>query len=136
MFETLFSYPGVIRRHREGPLALERAAYLSNLATHSMAPATILRQARYSLCVALELQRWPPSQRFDAMEVEALAATWAAGRFVCGRASSPRWPKEHFRLAATGFLRSLGLLAHRTTASQRYFKKSLRTSAHRADHFS
>jgi len=75
-----------------------------------MAPETILRQARYSLCVALELQRWPPGQHFDEKEVEALAATWAAGRVVCGRASSPRWPKEHFRFAATQFLRSLGRL--------------------------
>ena len=27
MFETLFTYPRVLRRHREGPLAEERAAY-------------------------------------------------------------------------------------------------------------
>ena len=27
MFETLFTYPRVLRPHREGPLAEERAAY-------------------------------------------------------------------------------------------------------------
>jgi hypothetical protein len=32
MFETLFSYPAILKRHREGPLATERAAYLEGLA--------------------------------------------------------------------------------------------------------
>ncbi len=29
MFETLFKYPGVLRRHKEGPLAAKREAYLN-----------------------------------------------------------------------------------------------------------
>jgi len=37
MFETLFTCPGALRRHREGPLATERVAYLSDLATQGMA---------------------------------------------------------------------------------------------------
>ena len=84
MFETLFTYPGVLRRHREGPLGAERAAYLSELATQCMARGTILRRARYCLCVAVELQRWPPDYRFEEDEVEALAATWAVGRADSG----------------------------------------------------
>ena len=110
MFETLFTCPGALRRHREGPLATERAAYLSKLAAQGMARGTILRLSSYCLCVAVELQRWPPDRCFDEDEVEQLAATWAAERCACGRASSPRWPKEHFRFAATDFLRSLGRL--------------------------
>ena len=52
MFDPLFSYPSVRRRHREGPLAAERAAYLSDVEARGMARATILRVARYCLCVA------------------------------------------------------------------------------------
>ena len=39
MFETLFTYSRVLRRHRDGPLAEERAAYRAVLAAHSVAPA-------------------------------------------------------------------------------------------------
>ncbi len=110
MFETLFTCPGALRRHREGPLAAERAAYLSELAALGMARGTILYRSSYCLCVAVELQQWPPDRCFDEDEVEDLAVAWAAGRSACGRASSPRWPKENFRLAAADFLRSLGRL--------------------------
>lgn len=110
MFETLFTCPGALRGHREAPLAAERAAHLSELVAQGMARGTILRRASYCLCVALELQRRPPDRCFDEDEVGELAEAWAAKRVACGRASSRRWPKEHFRLAATDFLRSLGRL--------------------------
>lgn len=110
MFETLFTCPGALRRHREGPLAAERAAYLSELAAQGMARGTILRRSSYCLCVAVELQRWPPDRCFDEDEVEELATLWAAERLACQRASSPQWPKVHFRFAATDFLRRLGRL--------------------------
>jgi len=46
MFETLFTYPGALRRHRDGPLAAERAAYLRDLAAQGVArgddPAPVL----------------------------------------------------------------------------------------------
>jgi hypothetical protein len=31
MFETLFTYPAVLKRHRDEPLARERASYLEGL---------------------------------------------------------------------------------------------------------
>ena len=65
MFEKLFIYPGVLRRHREAPLAAERAAYLSELADRGMAHGTILRKSSYCLCIAIALQRWPPDRCFD-----------------------------------------------------------------------
>lgn len=110
MFETLLTRPGVLRRHQEGPLAAERAAYLRELADQGMAQGTILRRSSYCLWVAIELQRWPADRCFDCAEVEELAEAWAARRATMGRASSPRWPKEHFRFAARDFLRSLGRL--------------------------
>ncbi len=110
MFETLFSYPGVLRRHREGPLAAERAAYLEGLVAQGAARATVLRRAGYCLWIARELQRWPREHRFRVAEVEGLAAAWAAGRVAGGRAGAPRWPQEHFRFAARDFLKGLGRL--------------------------
>ncbi len=110
MFERLFTYPGVLHRHQEGPLAAERAAYLSELIAQGMARGTILRRASYCLCIAVELEHWPPDRCFDEDEIKALAGEWAARRPVSGRALSPRWPEAHFRFAATDFLRSLGRL--------------------------
>lgn len=110
MFETLFTCPGALRRHRDGPLAAERAAYLSELAGQGMARGTILRRSSYCLCVAVELERWPAARCFDEAEVERLAEEWAAQRPVAGRASSPQWPNTHFRFAAMDFLRSIGRL--------------------------
>ncbi len=61
MFEKLFTRPGALRRHREGPLATERAEYLSTLAAQGMARGTILRRSSFCLCVAVELQRGRPT---------------------------------------------------------------------------
>ena len=113
MFETLFSYPSVLRRHREGPLAAERAAHLRSLAAKGMARSTILRWARYCLCVAEYLQRGSLDRPLNAEEIESLAHRWAAERVTSGRALAPQWPAEHFRLVAEDFLRSCGRLWER-----------------------
>ena len=125
MFELLFTHPGVIRRHREGPLAIERAAYLCQQAALGLAKATILRLSSYSLCVAVELLHWPADQCFDEAEVDGLAATWAAERACGGRASSPRWPHEHFRSVAMDFLRSFGRLRATQVARPRRYESEL-----------
>lgn len=75
-----------------------------------MAQGTLLRRTSYCLCVAVEVQRWPTDHCFDEEEIEALASAWAKERVASGRASSLRWPSEHFRFAATDFLRWLGRL--------------------------
>ena len=110
MFETLFCCPAALRRHREGPLVAGRAKYLQGLVANGMAQGTVVRQARYCLCVAVEVQRWPSDHCFDDEEIRAVASDWAAKRVASGRASSPRWPEESFRVMATEFLRVLGRL--------------------------
>jgi len=110
MFEMLFSYPSVLRRHREGPLASERAAYLCLLAGRGMAHGTILRCARYCLCVAEYLTQWSLDRPLAAEELDALARRWAGERVASGHASGTRWPAEHFRCAARAFLGSCGRL--------------------------
>ena len=45
MFETLFTHPRVLRRHREGPLAEERAAYRAP--RHSRPPPSRRRRHQH-----------------------------------------------------------------------------------------
>jgi integrase/recombinase XerD len=107
MFEKMFSFPAVVRRHRGAPLAAERLEYLKYLNDRGVALGTVLRQARYCLCVAHEIQRWPRDHFFNA-----IAASWAARRVAQGRAAAPRWPQEQFHSVACSFLSRLGRLAH------------------------
>jgi integrase/recombinase XerD len=117
MFEKLFTYPAVLKRHREGPLARERAIYLERLASQGMAHGTLLSRARYSLCVARSLEAWPADHRFAEDDVNKLAVAWAATRVVQGRAKGPRWPEELFHFAAADFLQVIGRLAVPTPAT-------------------
>ena len=110
MFETLFTSPAALSRHRNGPLAEERAAYLSQLASTGLAHGTLLYHAAYCLRVARMLRHWPPEHCFTREEVEGWAAEWAIERTASGRASGPRYPQRYFRRVATGFLDSLGRL--------------------------
>src|SRR5207249_1404928 len=50
---------------------------------------TVLRQARYCLCIAREIQRWPREHRFNGADLEAIAASWAVGRVAQRRAAAP-----------------------------------------------
>lgn len=106
MFDRLFSYRAALRRHRAGPLASERMMYLEDLAARGAAPGTLLRHARYCLCIARELQTWPQDHRFSGADLEALAGSWATGRVASGRAAGPRFPKEQFRSVAAHFLQA------------------------------
>jgi integrase/recombinase XerD len=108
LFDQLFRYPAIVRRHHDGPLATERAAYLASRAAQGSAPGTLLKCARYCLAIAHVLQTVPQERSFTTAEVDALADMWAAGRVAGRRAATPRWPRQHFRTIATGFLKSLG----------------------------
>ncbi len=108
MFDQLFRYPGVVRRHRDGPLAHERATYLASLATRGAPPGTLLKYARYCLAIAHVVPATPHERSFTASEIDILAQKWAADRVQHRRAAAPRWPHEHFRAIATDFLKSLG----------------------------
>lgn len=120
MFETLFSYPAVLRRHQDGPLAAERIAYLEGLAAQGMARGTLLKRARYCLCVARAVEHRSSDHLFDHSEVEGFAMAWAARRTADGWATGPRWPEEHFRFAALDFLRGIGRLRLSSATPGRY----------------
>lgn len=108
MFDTLFRYPAVLRRHRDGPLATERAAYLARLSAQGSAPGTLLKCARYCLAVAHALQATPHGQPFTTSDIDVLAHAWAAGRVEGRHAAAPQWPHQHFRAIATDLLKMLG----------------------------
>jgi hypothetical protein len=110
MFQTLFPNPAVFHRHREGSFAQERATYLETLAARGAAHGTLLRQARYCLCVSKELAKWPRDHHFSPDKLNAMAASWAADRVAIGRASNLRWPQQQFRSVAMEFIESLGRL--------------------------
>jgi integrase/recombinase XerD len=111
MFETLFTYPAVLKRHRDGPLARERMSYLEGLAAQGMAHETLLWRARYALCVAREIAGWPTAHLLAERDIGEIAVAWATKRTAQGRARGRRWPEELFRFAATDFLRTAGRLA-------------------------
>jgi integrase/recombinase XerD len=46
MFETLFKYPRVLARHREGPVADARERFLVHCAEQGLTQETLLRTAR------------------------------------------------------------------------------------------
>ena len=111
MFEKIFCFPAVFRRHLEGPLASERLEYLKYLNDRGVALGTLLKHARYCLSIAHEIQRWPRDHVFSTAELEGIAASWAERRVAQGRAIAPRWPQEHFQSVARSFLNRLGRLA-------------------------
>ena len=120
MFDQLFRYPAVLRRHRDGPLAHERATYLTSLTARGSAPGTLLKCARYCLAIAHVLQTRPLDQSFTTPEIDALAREWAAGRVQHRRAAAPRWPHEQFLAVATGFLKFLSRWTPPSKASRPY----------------
>src|SRR6266576_3906847 len=77
MFETLFSRPSAIQRHRSGPLAVERTVYLEQLAAQGTTRTTLQIRAHYCLHVARELAHWPSNHRFTPAEIETMATAWA-----------------------------------------------------------
>jgi len=52
MFNTLYRYPGVALRHREGPSAPERERFLIHCANEGMARATLLNLASELMVIA------------------------------------------------------------------------------------
>ena len=123
MFDTLFRYPTVLRRHRDGPFATERAAYLAGLAARGHAPGTVLKCARYCLAIAHQLQTSPPDQAFTPADIDRVARVWAAGRVEGQHAAAPRWPHVHFRAIATDFLKTLGRWTPPPMASRPYARE-------------
>lgn len=107
MFETLFSYPRVLARHRDGPSALERERFLLDRANAGASRQTLLHLASELLLVARQLN--PDLQKsIDVQEVQAAADRWARHQQQHGRIRDARFCRQRFVQTATGWLRFLG----------------------------
>ena len=60
MFETLFHLASTCSRHANGPLAKERKAFLTHLASQGLARETLLGYASELLVVAAVLEQRSP----------------------------------------------------------------------------
>src|SRR2546427_34225 len=108
MFDQLFRYPAVVRRHRDGPLAHERATYLVGLANRGSATGTLLGECppvgnpahRLTRIDGGSTHRDPPRVCGDDPYRGSAASAWRSGQIPCRRhdASSSRArtvPEDH-----------------------------------------
>ena len=107
MFDKLFRYQRVLARHRDGPFAQEREAYLSYRAQQGASKETLLNIARELLVI----QRWirlSSSGEIDTTEIENAAERWARYQQRRHRSRTQHWPRVLFILRATQWLRFMG----------------------------
>lgn len=109
MFETLFTYPGVLRRHQQGRAADARERFLSHCADQGIVRATLHRIARELLVIADRIDI-TAGQVIALPDIEASAAGWADEQQHRHRAQQSRWSREFFVQTATSWFRFLGCL--------------------------
>ncbi len=109
MFGTLFHYPRVLARHRNGPSADDRERYLAHCAQGGAAHSTLLSLAPELLAIsqriALDNGRLIPSA-----EVEMAADRWVRYQRRHQRILTAKFSGERFIQTATAWLRFLGRL--------------------------
>jgi integrase/recombinase XerD len=109
MFETLFQYPRVLARHRDGPSAPEREQYLTHFASAGATRATLLHLASELLLIARQLNL-NGDRLIDSQEVEVACNRWIRRQQRCGRVRDPKFCRQWFVQTAMGWLRFLGRL--------------------------
>jgi site-specific recombinase XerD len=109
MFEHLFTYRGVLARHRKAPAAVERESYLQHCAKKGMARGTLLSVANELRVIAgrLEIAGSKPITRD---QIVTAADSWARRQRRCGRSAQLRWSRERFIQVATDWLAFLNRL--------------------------
>ena len=123
MFDQLFRYPGVVRRHRDGPLTNERATDLVSLATRGIAPETV-SNTRVSVWPSRTWwRRCHAIDRSPRSRSTAWPSEWAVGSVQQRRAAAPHWPHQQFRAIATEFLNALGRWTPSPTVARRYARE-------------
>jgi Phage integrase family len=75
MFKTLFKYPRVLARHREGPVADARERFLIHCAEQGLARESLLRTAREVLIIAKHIDL-TTGKTISIHDVEAAADRW------------------------------------------------------------
>jgi integrase len=109
MFEQIFKLPSAIARHREGPLAKERANYLAHLASRG-ASRSLLRQTEFYMLAAARRMKLDETSQLSPEQIVAAARSWANRRQRKSYTGSISGQKERFQSVVTswfGFLRHL-----------------------------
>jgi integrase/recombinase XerD len=109
MFDQLFKQPCALLRHKNAPLASERASFLAQRAEEGAALGTLVRLARELLVVVQELDL-TSSPSISLETVQAAAERWARRQRRRHRASTLHWSRVLFVQTATDWLRYLGRL--------------------------
>jgi integrase/recombinase XerD len=108
MFEAIYSYPQVLRRHRDGPWAEERERFLAHCSEQGFSRATLRQTAAELLVVA---QYFDISEStFIARDVEAAADRWVRFQRRRQRIQDCRWSRQRFVSTASSWLRFLDCL--------------------------
>ncbi len=109
MFEQLFKQPCALLRHRNAPLAPERASFLAKRAKDGAASSSLLKLARELFVIVQELDL-ANNNKITSSAIEAAAEHWAQQQKHRHRAQSGRWSQILFRQTATAWLLFLGRL--------------------------
>ena len=107
MFEQLFTYHGVLSRHREAPLVEERERYLAARAAVGLTPAT-LRNLAQALHIIAQTLTLPVEGPLDATAIQQAADQWVHAPRHGQPGQERRGAQQRFIRVATAWLRFLG----------------------------
>ena len=120
MFETLYTRPTAIARHRSEPLAVERQRFLEHRAKQGLARGT-LRLIACELLVIVRRMRIDRGKR-SVTQIEVAAENWARSQRRRKRARALRSSRKAFRATAIDWLSFLGRLKQSQAKRSRYAK--------------
>jgi site-specific recombinase XerD len=109
MFEQLFTYQGVLSRHRDAPLVEERERYLATRAAGGLAPATLQNLAQ-ELRIIAQMLEFPADGAVNAASISTAADRWVQSQACGPHAQDRQGPRLRFIRVATQWLRFLGRL--------------------------
>jgi integrase/recombinase XerD len=109
MFKKLFRSAWAVSRHANGPLAEQRAAFLSHLASCGIARSTLLGYANAALVIAgfLDRRRRDEIQR---AQLASYAQRWAKRQLRLGEAVGIKWVADRFNRVACKWCSFMGWL--------------------------
>ena len=117
MFEQIFKSPSAISRHREGPLAKERANYLTHLAGCG-ASRSLLRQTEFYMLAAAKRMKLDETSRLSPEQIAVAARSWAKRSQRKSYPGGISGPKERFESVVTAWFSFLGHLQQLEPAPQ------------------
>ncbi len=109
MFTTLFHCSWAVSRHANGPLAEERTAFLSHLASKGLARSTLVHYANAALVVAGFLDR-EAREKIERSQLAFHAQRWARRQWRQGNARGLKWPADLFYRVACSWFGFMGWL--------------------------